>query len=220
MDSQPQGTESFASPSHNNLQYFWQTKKRVLFIGLIIFVVIIVALLLLNWQKRYDSTTPQSKRPSTEQGPDIKPSIQLTSEVPEYKISIQNQGDLIYLLGQWGVYGSHEQNGKQISTSTVAIHFTDKPQKTIAYYDQQTKALITSYNVLTTGPISQVIIGIDAKAPTLYDYPNKTLLKALYALNHPMNTDQEKQAADQALTTVQKDLSQRKITFVTIKKKL
>lgn len=71
-----------------------------------------------------------------------KPSIEAVSDIPEYKITLQNKDRLLQLLNSWGVFGKEysarygaEGATNGFSINKITVHLVDKDQVTNSFSD-------------------------------------------------------------------------------------
>lgn len=78
-----------------------------------------------------------------------KADIEVVSDVPGYYMLLKDKRGLVSLIRGWGIFGKSyysatEGNTNKKPLEKIVIHFTDKPQYLLPYYDDADELIFTS----------------------------------------------------------------------------
>jgi len=159
--------------------------------------------------------------------------IEAVSEIPGYKIKLNNEGKLIKLLTDWNVFGKNHDgvyyaegrtNGTPVNK--IVLHLTKEVQKTNKYVDQAGQVYLSSYIIVKPGQLD-----VYAHLGDMYfnDREKKNeagiavlsiTLQALYKLdNYLIPFEQRKIRDEQTLNVISEIIKQNSNYFEVVKEK-
>jgi hypothetical protein len=168
----------------------------------------------------------------TKEGSYGKYDIEAVSEIPSYKIKLNNEEKLIKLLTDWNIFGREhrgvyfgEGNTNGVSVEKIIIHLTDKEQKTNKFAGEDGDVYLSSNTVISPGRLD-----VYAHLGNLYLTDEKIKesgiavlsisLQALYKLdNHLLEFEQRKIRDQGTIDVVSEIIKQNSNYFEVVKEK-